>query len=291
MNNVIDLENIHYYEPSIFHLVDLVGVIYSYLNYADGLNLLATTKYLYENTSNIRYLKLNRNGSKRYYESEMFRNHINTLIKDTAKQLNLNFYDFDWLSNVSVLSDVHTLNLRYCKQVENVDTLCNTTHLILDHTNVRYTKCLKNLMSLSLRFCQQLFDISSLGKLHYLDLSYCNVSDVSSLGNVNTLILQGCENIVDVSALTNVHILDISECINIANISALKNTYNLNLTGCEAIRSVDMLTNVSILNVNQCHNVIDVSNLVQLQTLYIHPYRVKGLELLKKRNVEIIIDY
>jgi hypothetical protein len=58
--------------------------------------------------------------------------------------------------------------------------------------------------TLDLSDCINVTDVSMLGKVHYLDLSHCiGVTDVSNLSRVHTLNLYKCKNVKDVSMLGN----------------------------------------------------------------------------------------
>ena len=92
------------------------------------------------------------------------------------------------------------------------------------------TLIFKNIHTLNLRICRQLTDVSALGNVHTLNLSACdNISDVSALGNVNTLKLSECDKITDVSALEKVNNLYICMCDNIKDVTVLDNVHDLSL--------------------------------------------------------------
>ena len=88
-------------------------------------------------------------ASQRYYQSQPFRDILLSLMTYPRKQLHIKLSGCSEVTDVSMLGNVHTLDLSCC-------------------SNVR--------------------DVSMLGNVHTLNLSYCSkVTDVSMLGNVQTL--------------------------------------------------------------------------------------------------------
>ena len=86
----------------------------------------------------------------------------------------------------------------------------------LRYSKIKNVSMLGNVHTLNLSECDNITDVSMLGEVHTLDLSCCsNITDVSMLGKVHTLYLYGCKNITDVSMLGKVHTLNIRHCINI----------------------------------------------------------------------------
>ena len=66
----------------------------------------------------------------------------------------------------------------------------------LSETNITDISMLGNVHTLNLSHCQNITDVSMLGNVHTLNLSYCkNIKDVSMLGKVHTLNLKYCKNI------------------------------------------------------------------------------------------------
>ena len=107
------------------------------------------------------------------------------------------------ITDVSMLRNLHTLNISCCYNITDVSML-------------------GNLHTLDISRCYKITDVSMLGNLHTLDISYCNITDVSMLGKLHTLYISGCEKITDVSMLGNLHTLDICGC-NITDVSMLRN--------------------------------------------------------------------
>ena len=178
-------------------------IIIELMRYIDVGHLLNSTKLLKTVKKKFIYRNLNNEYSKKYYSCEDFRIIVHNSIDYPNKQICINLENDDDITDVSdlsILGNVHTLNLNGCRGIT---------------------------------------DVSTLGKVHVLDLKWCvNITDVSALGNVHTLNLNGCYKINDVSALGNVHILNLNGCCNIMDISVLKNVHTLILHGCCNITSV-----------------------------------------------------
>jgi hypothetical protein len=88
--------------------------------------------------------------------------------------------------------------------------------IILNYSNITNVSMLGNVHTLDLYWCRNITDVSMLGKVHTLNLFACsNITDVSMLGNVHTLNLSYCSKITDVSMLGEVHTLNLSCCKNI----------------------------------------------------------------------------
>ena len=152
----------------IFTNPDLFGVINTY---TDLRSLCDTCKLLSTLKKYINY-KLNKKYSLKYYHDVLFRNKVLHKIFNPNKQLYLNLEDCRYITDVSVLGNVHTLDLSRCSNIT---------------------------------------DVTALGNVYTLKLNYCdNITDVSGLGNVHTLDLRNCLNITNVSALENVHTLYLS---------------------------------------------------------------------------------
>ena len=59
------------YTATVLDVIDLVGIIYEFLNLKDQLNFLSMTKYVYVNSKCFRYLKLNRHYSRLFYNKDV----------------------------------------------------------------------------------------------------------------------------------------------------------------------------------------------------------------------------
>ena len=88
--------------------------------------------------------------------------------------------------------------------------------------NITDVSMLGNLHTLDMSYCENITDVSMLGNLHTLIMSYCeNITDVSMLGNLHTLDISGCQQITDISMLGRLHELNISFSKNITDVSML----------------------------------------------------------------------
>lgn len=167
------------------------------------------------------YWKLTKESSAQYYFDDNYRSKVNMLLTHTKLQLRLDLSGhYGNITDVSVLSDIHTLDLSDC----------------------------------------QVIDVSALGNTYFLDLSGCeHVSDFSGLSHVNTLLVRGFDNLSDVNALGTVHTLVLSDCWGLTNVSALGNVHNLFLDHCPNIIDVSALGTVHTLDLSDCARVSDVS--------------------------------
>jgi len=151
-------------------------------------------------------INFNRDLSKRFYNNNIFRKILLSLIDDEFDKyifsLNLSWSNIKDLKPLSRLKNIDTLDLSWCKALSDLNALKNM-----------------NINKVELIACE-------------------NIIDVSPLLNVNILILRFCDNISDVSSLGNVTILDLSYCTGIKDISSLKNISSLNLTGCSNIKKM-----------------------------------------------------
>jgi len=168
------------------------------LSFKDRYNLCLTSKSLFETLF------------KKYQHNEIirikFKDYRLCDIWDNIKfRIDLRYSK---IKNVSMLGNVHTLNLHKCHNITDVPMLGNVHTLIL-------------------RWCNNIRDVSMLGNVHTLELSECrNITDVSMLGNVHTLSLYNCDYITDISMLGNVINLYLDGCydIPIYQIEELKKT-------------------------------------------------------------------
>ena len=151
------------------------------------------------------------------------------------------------------------------KILENMYTVtCNT--------DIKDISMLGNIHILNLSSCRKIKDVSMLGNVHTLDLSFTDIKDVSMLGNVHILNLNGCKNITDISSLGNIHTLDLRWCKNIKGVSKLGDDHTLNLSKTD-IKDVSMLGNVHTLDLYGCKNITDVSMLCNVHKLDLYGHK------------------
>ena len=77
-----------------------------FLSFEDFLQLRLTSKEIYSETKKIKFLKLNKKYSLKFYEDEEFRNRVLSSIDDPSKQLSLNLKNCDNVTDVSALGKV-----------------------------------------------------------------------------------------------------------------------------------------------------------------------------------------
>ena len=214
----------------------------SYLSDTSWNNFMKTTKK-YSNINKItRNINLNIKYSELYYESNEFRNIINSKIVNTNNQL--------------------SLNLRKCINNNNITNIFNINKLKLYFSTINNIAYFKNIKILDLTVCCNVTDISSLHNIENINLSYCyNISDISSLKKCKKVVLSYCYNIKDITPLINVQTIFISYCNNIHNIEPLKNVNYLYISLCEGIKYVELLYTVKYLYIHLCHNIIDMYKL------------------------------
>ena len=139
--------------------------------------------------------KLNNVHSLMYYDDVLFRNKVLSKIFNPNKQLHLNLNWCTNITDVSALSDVHTLNLRGCKNITDVSALSGVHTLDLSIcSNITDVSALSGVHTLNLSDCKNITDVSALSGVHTLNLSYTNITDVSALSGVHTLYLSDCPN-------------------------------------------------------------------------------------------------
>ena len=220
---------------------DIFSVIKEYLSIEEFNNLINTNKEIKNECKGLRYIKLNRKYSLKYYYNENFRNKILLLIEKTNEQLSLN------LSNIKEID--YDENYEYEYHNDRID-----------FEDIEYIENIKNVFSLDLSNTG-ISDVSIFSNVKILNLSNCvNVSNVSSLANVKALNLSNCINVIDVSALTNVFRLDLSNCINIRNVNDLYFCTELNLSNCINVTDVRELGFIHFLNLSNT-GIFDISNM------------------------------
>ena len=109
-------------------------------------------------------------------------------VKTKEIKLNRNITD-DILNELMDKYNFKMLNLTLCKNITDVSILGNVHTLNLRNCDITDVSNLGNIHTLDLSRCYNIIDVSMLGNIYKLDLSCCrNIRDVSSLGNVHTLI-------------------------------------------------------------------------------------------------------
>jgi len=232
---------------------DTISIVAKYLNIEDIISMSSTCKFLRNEVDVLLRGKPITIGYEEITSEETV---------EKIKSLNLDVtaffagpleeFSFDWIGKITYMS-WDDFDATPFKNIRDVDL---SGSMMLSDVSM-----LGDVHTLNLTECRNVSDVSMLGKLHTLNLSRCfGVTDVSMLGNLYALNLTLC-NISDVSMLGNVYSLDLSYCINVSDFSMLGNVHSLNLTGCYNISDVSMFRNVYVLNLSECENISDVSML------------------------------
>jgi hypothetical protein len=226
---------------------DLIFVIGEYLLQLDFHCVLNSSKREFcETKAETIHYSLNPVFSLKFLWDIKFRKLILSKVRDSVKQLSLNFincylsskiYDIDFIP----LSSVVTHSLGDFVYFSSLDPF-------------KQCECLYNVSSFSHRdfpFLPNLKEISVTSE------SLVNISNLSHLKNVK---LERCDNVIDISGLQNVPVLTIRTCKNIENFSFLGKQISLileNLTICD----VSHLGNVYDLKLRSCPEIEDISGL------------------------------
>lgn len=184
------------------------------------------------------------------------------------------------LEGFQYLSNLKSLSLSGCWQVEDIMPLANLTQLThLDLTDCGQIKDLAPLMKLpqlthlSLANCPQIKDITpllSLTQLTYLDLTECsNITDLIPLTHLHQLTyldLTRCEQVEDLKPLANLtqlSQLSLAGCWRIKDLTPLARLAqltSLDLAHCWQIRDLSplpALTQLTLLNLSYCDVIKD----------------------------------
>ena len=141
--------------------------INTYLNDRDKNKLYFCNKFLYE--LKLIHYNFKTRYSLKYCRDIDFQTKINSRIRYKKYQLNLDFYACEKITNADILK-------------------INTAHVLdLSSTEISNVSSLTNVHTLHLHHCKKITDVSALNMVHTLDLTSTRVTDVSALGNVHTL--------------------------------------------------------------------------------------------------------
>lgn len=158
-------------------------------------------------------------------------NYINTLaLSKTVRVLDLSVVDN--IKDLTIFKNVHTLNLSH-------SNIKDDNLYLLSH--IRF---------LNLSYCKNITNVNSLGMIYHLRLDNCKgITNVSGLQNNHILSLKHA-NITDVSPLKNTNKLDLSHCYRVYYISELCNVKTLVLSSLNSIKDLSSLKNVNIMYSN-----------------------------------------
>jgi hypothetical protein len=259
---------------------DLLVIIGECLSQLDYHGLLNSSKREFRDAkvATIHYY-LNIIFSLRFLFDVNFRNLILSNVKDSMKQLSLNFNNYEMSpglvgGNFMDLSSVavHSVTLgcyfmpfepfSRCESVFNFYAfprrefpfLPNLKEVAMTSETLANVANLSHLQNVKLDGCNALTDISGLHNVPTLTLCACNnIENFSFLGRQTSLTLMSL-SISDVSHLGNVRILKILSCENVMDVSTLGNVYDLTLSSCPKIEDISGLGKGSqkILNLEDC---------------------------------------
>ena len=276
----------------------------NYLNYiniidTDNIDIVRINKIICENKNNFKY-EFNKEDSLEYYNNATFRKLLKKKI-NIKEQLSLDLSGCHNIIDVSVLSNVNTLNLKDCWYIEDLSKLNNVYKIIIGNTYADYDSwfdksyCIENLKyikneiknknlvsnNIYLKIFQNedLFDLinkytnlrqicytcSSLLYLKnriYYNLNFCySLCFYYNYMNFRNYLIN---NLIKPNKQLS---LNLKECCNITNTSVLNNVHSLNLSCCEnIIIDTIVLENIHTLNLSSC-NIKDVSSLANVHTL------------------------
>ncbi len=243
-------------------------------------------------------------------ETNIFNEHLPTIVKirKSNQPLKLNLRSCKYITDVSALKDVDTLDLSWTN-ITDVSELGNIDTLDLSHTKVADVSALKNVRVLDLS-STNVTDVSALGKVHTLKLNnnnhtvgfwnkevkenhkekskLGNITDVSALGGVHALELSNT-NVNDVSMLGDVDTLDLSNT-KVTDVSKLENVRKLNLSN-TSVRDVSKLGNVDTLDLSYTQ-VADVSSLGKVRKLNLSNTEISDVsKLIGVQELDISYTY
>ena len=184
---------------------DVIRYIFDFLGCGnDSNNLLESSNKLFDFCAkDYHFWRLTKNQSKWYYACEDYRKKIISKMRDSKKQLAINLMYCSKVRDVSVLKDVHTLDLSGCKNITNLVAISGVNTLSLyDCTHLKSIDGLTNVKHINLQYCRFIQDISGLAGAESVNLSYCYaVTDITVLANVKNVNLSFCWNVRDISPL------------------------------------------------------------------------------------------
>ena len=104
-------------------------VVFELMRYIDVTKLLNSTKLLKNVKKKFIYRKLNEKYSSDYYKHEKFRMTIHDSVENPNKQISLDLWRCENITNISILGNVHTLKLFNYVKIIDVSALGNV-HII-----------------------------------------------------------------------------------------------------------------------------------------------------------------
>ena len=148
---------------------DNIGVITSFLPSSDKRMVACANKQLYNDMALHRTETLNESCSLQFLSDPKFQTTVLNTFRKIGLCLKKSEFDIQTLEQVARTKSIHSIHL--------------SQSFITD------VSALGHVHTLDLSRCNGITDVSALGHVHTLNLSGCNgITDVSALGNVHTLI-------------------------------------------------------------------------------------------------------
>ncbi len=211
---------------------------------------------------------------------------IDAIFHQLSTYPNLTSLELRWcktlenLDGLAGLRSLRSLNCIGCRSLANVDGLANLSNLSMLNLGgcpLENVDALANLPSLSILDLQGADYVY--GGIHFEYDALKNVAGLSNLPSLTTLDLSSCRNLENVDGLSNLPsltTLDLGRCYELKNVDGLRNLPNLttlDLSRCYRLENVDGLSNLpslSTLDLRECDalkNVDGLRNLPNLTTL------------------------
>jgi hypothetical protein len=171
------------------------------------------------------------------------------------------------ISDVSMFSHVHYLQLRGLPLITDVSRLGKIPHLVL-----------ANLCAL-----QSLEGLGGSQGNSEIIISYCqNVSDFSPLNEMFRLYLERMDHFSNAEQVSSVSHLTLSNCSSLTDTRPLCHVKSLHLIDCHGIEALDGLTNVPRLFVEKCSNLKDFSGIGNNEFVGFLNYKCSKLKEMRK---------
>ncbi len=242
------------------------------------------------------YFAFNEEKSLEYYQNNLFREKILTLVADGSKQISLSFnsgfilnsneiiahkiscYQLTTFPNVEVLKiwrGFNTSEIPFLSRLKDL-TLYNCFDLInVDH--------LSHLIKLSLFAPNKLADIRALENIPHLNFYQCDTVQFSIFNSLKqkTLQIHNCPQLSDVSTFRNLHRLALSFCPLVSDLSPLYGIYDLSLVGCK-MKDISKLGGHHYLAIESCHEIVTgYECLLNIPHVTLRSCKIPNFEVLK----------
>lgn len=243
------------------------------------------------------YFALNEEKSVEYYQNDLFRERLLSLVTDGYKQISLNFNSsFTFDSNeiiahkiscyqLEVFPDVEVLKVWRRFNTPEVPLPPRLKDLILYNCfNLTKGDHLSHLNKLSLFAADKLTDIKPLENIPYLHFYHCEaIQNFSILTHLKqtSLKIHNCPQLSDVSTFRNIRHLAVSFCPLVSDLSPLYGIYDLSLIGCE-IKDISKLGGHHYLAIESCRDIVTgYECLLNIPHVTLRSCKIPNFEVLK----------